>query len=162
MANNRRRGPRVEDPATRERDLQDVEREDDLRRQVRLLEERLARFEVLEHGDSRHGSELEDEENINPFHNARRRVPSEEGSLHRQPRRNNEFRRDLGIKVNIPEFEGRMQHDEFIDWLHTVERIFEYEDVPEHYKVKLVAIKLKKHASIWWEQLKVRRAREGK
>jgi hypothetical protein len=56
----------------------------------------------------------------------------------------------------------RIQPDEFIDWLNTVERVFGYEDVPEEEKVKIVVIKLKKHASIWWEQLKMKRAREGK
>ena len=44
-----------------------------------------------------------------------------------------------------------MQPEEFVDWLNTVERIFEYGDAPENRKVKLVAIKLKKHVSLWWE-----------
>ena len=131
---------------------------DDLWRQVRPLEERLAHFEAWAHDDSCHGSEHElpneEKEDINPFHDARRWVPVEEGSLHRQPGRNHEFRRDISIKVNIAEFEGRIQPDEFIDWLHTMELVFEYEDVFKHYKLKLVALKLKKHASIWWEQLK--------
>ena len=34
--------------------------------------------------------------------------------------------------------------------------------MPEDQKVKIVAIKLKKHASIWWENLKRKREREGK
>jgi hypothetical protein len=56
--------------------------------------------------------------------------------------------------VDIPKFEGRMQPNEFIDWLNTIERIFDYKDVLEHHKVKLVAIKLRKHASLWWEYVK--------
>ena len=75
---------------------------------------------------------------------------------------NNFFRPSFDVKVDIPEFEGKMQPEEFIDWLNTVERVFDYKDVPEDRKVKLVAIKLKKHASIWWEHLKKQRAREGK
>lgn len=43
-----------------------------------------------------------------------------------------------------------------------VERIFEYHDIRDDQKVKLVPIKLKKHASIWRENLKRRREREGK
>ena len=58
--------------------------------------------------------------------------------------------------MDIPEFEGRMQPDEFI------ERIFNYKDVPEHNKVKHVAIKLWKHASIGWEHLKKQWERERK
>jgi len=34
--------------------------------------------------------------------------------------------------------------------------------VPEENKVKLVALKLRKYASIWWANLMVKRARNGK
>ncbi|OMO63351.1 hypothetical protein CCACVL1_22413 [Corchorus capsularis] len=65
-------------------------------------------------------------------------------------------------KVEIPEFDGKGQPDDFLDWLHTVERIFEYQDVPENKQVKLVAIKLKKHASLWRENLLKQRERRCK
>ena len=52
------------------------------------------------------------------------------------------------MKVDIPDFEGKMQPDDFIDWLTTVERIFDFKDVPKNRKVNIVAIKLRKHASI--------------
>ncbi|XP_068638446.1 uncharacterized protein [Aristolochia californica] len=42
------------------------------------------------------------------------------------------------------------------------ERIFEYKEVPDNVKVKLVAIKLKGRASAWWEQLRRSRDRQGK
>ena len=66
------------------------------------------------------------------------------------------------FKVDIPEFEGRLQPDEFLDWLRTVERVFDLKDIPDEQKVKIVAIKLKKHASIWWENLNTKRVRTGK
>jgi Retrotransposon gag protein len=56
----------------------------------------------------------------------------------------------------------RIQPDEFIDWLNTIERVFEYQDISEEHKVKIIATKLKKHKSIWWEQMKMKRAYEGK
>jgi len=34
-----------------------------------------------------------------------------------------------------------------------VERVFEYKDIPEGKKVKLVAFKLRKYASIWWSNV---------
>uniref|UniRef100_A0A2N9GVR3 Retrotransposon gag domain-containing protein n=1 Tax=Fagus sylvatica TaxID=28930 RepID=A0A2N9GVR3_FAGSY len=71
-------------------------------------------------------------------------------------------RPSFDMKVDIPDFEGKMQPDDFIDWLTTVERIFDFKDVPENRKVKVVAIKLRKHASIWWEHLKRQREREGR
>jgi hypothetical protein len=55
---------------------------------------------------------------------------------------------DLGFKVELPEFLGTLQAEGVIDWLHEVERIFEYKEV------KLIAIKLKGCTSAWWEQLK--------
>ncbi|GKV50482.1 hypothetical protein SLEP1_g57184 [Rubroshorea leprosula] len=81
---------------------------------------------------------------------------------HRHPQQNVAPKStDLGIKIDIPDFEGCLQQDEFIDWLHTVERVFELKDILDDKHVKLVAIKLKKHASIWWENLKRSREREG-
>ena len=62
--------------------------------------------------------------------------------------------RNLGIRIELPEFDGRAQPDEFIDWLHTVERVFDLRDIPDKDKVKLVAIKLKKYASLLWEHIK--------
>jgi hypothetical protein len=72
-----------------------------------------------------------------------------------------QFRND-DIKVDIPDFEGKLQPDEFDDWLQTVERIFEYKEIAEDKKVKIIAVKLKKHAYIWCENLIKKRAREGK
>ena len=55
-----------------------------------------------------------------------------------------------------------MHADDFLDWLNTVESIFEYYDPPEHKEVKLVTIKMHKNASFWWENLKRQRERYGK
>ena len=55
-----------------------------------------------------------------------------------------------------------MQPDDFIDWLQTVERIFDLRQIPEDLKVKLVAIRLRKYASLWWEHVQNQRYREGK
>ena len=69
---------------------------------------------------------------------------------------------DLGFKVELLEFSGTLQAEGFIDWLHEVERIFEYKEISDRMKVKLVAIKLKGRTSAWWEQLKRSRDRQGK
>ncbi|GKB11841.1 hypothetical protein Tco_0845764 [Tanacetum coccineum] len=54
--------------------------------------------------------------------------------------------RSLGLKIEIPEFTGKVHPDNFIDWLSTVERVFVVRDIPNKLKVKLVAIKLRQHA----------------
>jgi len=64
--------------------------------------------------------------------------------------------------VDIPEFEGQLDPDLFLDWLQTVERVFEFKDIPDERKVKLVALKLRKYASIWWSNVVTKRVRKGK
>jgi len=66
------------------------------------------------------------------------------------------------FKVEIPEFKGKLDPKEFLDWLHKVEWVFEYKDVPEDKKVKLVALRLRKYASLWWTNLCAKRVRERK
>jgi len=63
-----------------------------------------------------------------------RRTPRREW---RAPSNSNDFR------VDIPEFEGKLDPDEFLECLHIVERIFKYKHVPEDDKVKLVALRLR-------------------
>ncbi|GJX67027.1 hypothetical protein Tco_0302754 [Tanacetum coccineum] len=110
----------------------------ELRRQVEILTERLTQ---LEHPYKKEEFELNDAfENL--FHR--------HGRHHEQPMHR---RWEASIKVEIPDFLGTLKVEEFVDWLNTVERVFEFKDVPENKKVKWVAIKLKGRASAWWEQL---------
>jgi len=67
----------------------------------------------------------------------------------RRPRRIRRGRHiALNFKVEILEFESQVNPNEFIDWMNTVERMFDYNDVPDDKKVKLIALKLRKYASI--------------
>ena len=52
------------------------------------------------------------------------------------------------FKVEIPKFEGKLHPEEFFDWLLTVVRVFECEDILEEKKVKLVALRLRKYAAL--------------
>ncbi|GJR01061.1 putative reverse transcriptase domain-containing protein [Tanacetum coccineum] len=90
-----------------------------------------------------------------------------------QPRRNdhvvdydNRYRddliRSLGLKIEIPEFTSKVHRDDFIDWLSTVERLFDVRDIPDKLKVKLVAIKLRQPASLWWDHVNKTRRIKGK
>ena len=64
--------------------------------------------------------------------------------------------------IEIPEFEGRIDPDEFLKWLQAVERVFEFKEIPEDKKVKNVALKLRSFASLWWTHLLAKRVRQGK
>jgi len=75
---------------------------------------------------------------------------SSEGDSRRHPRRGRRHPSNLNdFKVDIPEFEGKLDPDDFLEWMQTIERIFEYKEIPEDKKVKLVALKLGKYASLW-------------
>ena len=65
-------------------------------------------------------------------------------------------------QVEIPEFEGKLDLEEFLDWLYTVEHVFEYKDDPKDKKVRLVALRLRKYVSLWWTNLCAKRVRERK
>ncbi|KAI9162193.1 hypothetical protein LWI28_024772 [Acer negundo] len=84
-------------------------------------------------------------------------TPSHPHDLRHYVLRDPETHRAFNVKVEIPE-----QSNEFIEWFNTVDHIFEYQKVPKHRKVKLVAIKLRKHASFLWENLKKQRDKEGR
>ena len=77
-------------------------------------------------------------------------------------KRNNDEGSRFNPKFDILEFEGRKHANDFLDWFNTVERVFEYSDPPERQNVKLVAIKMCKNASFWWENLKRWHQRDGK
>ncbi|VFQ77859.1 unnamed protein product [Cuscuta campestris] len=66
------------------------------------------------------------------------------------------------FKVDLPTFESKNDPDEFLEWLETVERVFDFKDVLEDKIVKLVALKLRKYASTWWTNTSTKRRREGK
>ncbi|GJX70554.1 RNA-directed DNA polymerase [Tanacetum coccineum] len=53
-----------------------------------------------------------------------------------QPQQQVDHLWSLGLRTEILEFEGRLQPDDFLDWLQTVERIFELRDIPDHLKDK--------------------------
>nr|GEV47197.1 hypothetical protein [Tanacetum cinerariifolium] len=70
--------------------------------------------------------------------------------------------RSVRVCIEILDFVGAAQPDEFIYWLSTVERVFDLRDIPDHLKVKVVAIKLRKYASLWWDHVKHKRRQQGK
>jgi hypothetical protein len=78
------------------------------------------------------------------------------------PREGENRRWDTGLKVDIPEFHGELQAEEFLDWINAVEMVFEFKKIPEEYQVPLVATRFRNRASAWWQQLRTTRQRLGK
>lgn len=64
--------------------------------------------------------------------------------------------------MDILEFDGRLDPDEFNEWLLSIERVMDFKEVPPEHVVKLVALKLTRNTSFWWENVKYMHKREGK
>nr|KAJ0217138.1 hypothetical protein LSAT_V11C300143600 [Lactuca sativa] len=112
---------------------------------------------------SRTHSQVEDGEFGNPFGGSDGSYS--EDDLERRPRRDHRGdnrRWEAGMRIDIPEFDGVSLNPEgFIDWLATVEEVFEFKEVPENKRVSLIATRLRGRASAWWQQLKLTRDRLG-
>jgi hypothetical protein len=64
--------------------------------------------------------------------------------------------------VEMLEFQGSLNSNNFVDWLNTMKRVFDYYDVVDEMKVRFVAIHFKGSTSSWWEHLQVSHQRSGK
>ncbi|GJV49469.1 hypothetical protein Tco_1439681 [Tanacetum coccineum] len=88
------------------------------------------------------GSEGEGSEN--PFFEDDDSSSDEQPDRPRQNQREDNRRWESGMRINIPEFDGKtLNPEEFIDWLVTVEEVFEFKEVPENKRVSLIATKLR-------------------
>jgi hypothetical protein len=60
-------------------------------------------------------------------------------------------------------YEGNLDAEELLDWIISMDKHFDYEDVDKHKKVKQVVTRLKGHATLWWDELQAeRRSKEGR
>ena len=129
---------------------------EELQKTIEQLQRHLQQYEGR---PPRRNQDGDDDSDINPFPNG---DGSSEGSNCPQRHMNQTRRQEGDEKVSISDFDGRAQGGAFLDWLIMVERIFEFKDYSEERNVKLVAIKLKDYASLWLENLKREREREGR
>jgi hypothetical protein len=65
-------------------------------------------------------------------------------------------------KINIMMYEGSLDDEKLFDWIRSMEKYFNYEDVDEEKKVKHVVTRLKVHAALWWDELQADRRCKGK
>jgi len=69
---------------------------------------------------------------------------------------------DRGLRLDIPEFDGSMKPEVFLEWLQRIERIFDYKDYDDRKRFKVAVLKLTGYANLWYENLKSKRRKEGK
>ncbi|VFQ90812.1 unnamed protein product [Cuscuta campestris] len=124
----------------------------ELKAQVEYLAKQVAQLTKLKMGMVQTPEESEDEQEDD----VESVVPSP------TMRRNNQEKSSSDFKVEIPTFDGKDDPDDFIEWLEMIERVFDYTEVLEDKKVKLVALKFRGYASTWWTNTTTKRKREGK
>jgi hypothetical protein len=65
-------------------------------------------------------------------------------------------------KIEVPMYEGNLDVEELLDWVRSMDKHFDYEEVDEKKKVKQVVTGLKGHAVLWWDKLQAERRSKGK
>ena len=66
------------------------------------------------------------------------------------------------LKFDPPEFKGNLNPEVFLEWMQSIERFFEIKKYSDYKAFKIAILKLKKYASLWYENLKRQRSRDGK
>jgi hypothetical protein len=65
-------------------------------------------------------------------------------------------------KMEVPMYEGNLNVEELLDWINSLDKYFDYEEIDDEKKVKHVVTRLKGHATLWWDELQDDRRRKGK
>jgi hypothetical protein len=56
-------------------------------------------------------------------------------------------------KIEVPMYEGNLDVEELLDWIRSMDKYFDYEDVDEERRVRHTVTRLKGHVTLWWDQL---------
>ena len=76
------------------------------------------------------------------------------------------FRSILGAtsrsRPEFPTYDGSLIVEHLIDWISELDKYFEYDEVEEDKRVRLVVTRLKGYASLWWDSVQVERRRKNK
>ncbi|GKA52657.1 reverse transcriptase domain-containing protein [Tanacetum coccineum] len=158
------------EPAPPSRDPRDVETIERLQQQIQELElQQLQPDSPAEEAETEPNVWNNEPVDVNPFSERKHRYVNRLCQPHRNDHdvyRDDRYRddpiRSMGLKIKILEFTGKVHPNDFIDWLSTVERVFDVRDILDRLKVKLVAIKLRQHVSLWRDHVNKRRRIEGK
>lgn len=70
---------------------------------------------------------------------------------------NRRLRWCLNIENEVPGYQDNLRGDDFMFWVESIKRIFEYWDIPDEHKVELVGMQLRGWALALWEQTMVTR-----
>ena len=59
-------------------------------------------------------------------------------------------------------YSGNLNVEELMDWINSLSKYFDFEEIEDKKKVRYAATRLKGHTSIWWDELQIYREGIGK
>jgi hypothetical protein len=59
--------------------------------------------------------------------------------------------------IEVSMYEENLDAEELLDWIRSMDKHFDYEDVDEENKVKQEVTQLKGRATLWWDELQAER-----
>jgi hypothetical protein len=59
-------------------------------------------------------------------------------------------------------YEGNLEVEELLDWVHDIDKYFNYIYIEEDKMVKHAVTRLKGHAALWWDELQAEHRSNGK
>ena len=65
-------------------------------------------------------------------------------------------------KPSLSTYDGNLSAEGLIDWIGELDKYFDYEEVEEDKKVKLVITHLKGHTALWWDSVQAKRKKKNK
>ena len=121
--------------------------------QLRQITARLDDMDIAQRRGE-HINYVSDDEAVAPNHNPELEEDQDEARLLRVLSR--EYSNPA---VEVFPYDGKLDTNVVLDWISDMEKFFEYENTPNHRKVKIVVTRMKGHDSIWWEHLQTDRQR---
>ena len=151
-----------------------LEQAQNLRRDRRIdelaarMDEILKRLDTLAGDSSRKGnsnpnsgSSEEEQPRRNPRRPRNNYSSSDESP--RPRRRDRPKDDDKNLRLDLPEFNGSMNEPEkYFEWIRRAETLFDYKEYDERKRCKLAELKLTGYASLWYDNLKKKRHKEGR
>ena len=65
-------------------------------------------------------------------------------------------------KIEVPMYEGNLDAEELLDWIRSMDKYFDYEDVDGEKRVRHAVTRLKGNETLWRDELQAERRSRGK
>ena len=66
------------------------------------------------------------------------------------------------MRPKFPTYDGSLFVEHLIEWISELDNYFDFDEVEEDKRVRLVVMRLKGHASLWWDSVQTERRRKNK